>query len=61
MSKKKEFENFAKKLRDTAELLDRAAINRRGQKAASQRSRVALNEIKREITHIKRLTMGETR
>ena len=61
MSTRKEFEDFARELRDAAEFLDKASVNRRGQKVASQRVRVALSEIKREITRIKRLTMGESK
>ncbi len=45
---------FANKLVTTAEMLRLSAIKRRGQKAVGKRARLALNEIKKEISNIKR-------
>jgi hypothetical protein len=49
----KEIKAFADKLRVAAEQLESSLKS----KAAGRRARVALNEIKRDITHIKKLTM----
>jgi len=54
---KAELLSFANKLHYTAELLETTANRTYGRKAVSQQARVSLNEIKRNITHVKRLTM----
>jgi len=58
-AKKKELISFAADLHHAAELLETAAQGNRGWKAAGQRARVSLTEIKKKITGIKRLTMDE--
>lgn len=48
---------FAKKLHHAAELVEAATIAKHGQKATAKRMRAELNEIKKQITPIKRITM----
>jgi len=50
--------DFAKKLHHAAELVEAATIQKRGQKSVAKRMRVALDEIKKEITPIKKITTG---
>ncbi len=49
--------DFADKLSQTAELLRRSTVKRRGFKAIGQRARVELNEIKKLIPEIKRTVL----
>jgi len=53
----KELLKFADELHKTAELIETTVNRVYGRKSVGQRARVALNDIKKQITHIKRLTM----
>lgn len=53
----KELLDFAQKLHHAAELVEAVTIPKHGQKATAKRMRVELNEIKKMITPIKKITM----
>ena len=56
-AQKKEMLSFAKKLFHAAELVEAATIEKHGQKAIAKRMRAELNEIKKQITPIKKITL----
>lgn len=58
MEQVKEMLDFAKKLHHAAELVEAATIQKRGQKSVAKRMRTELDEIKKQITPIKKITTG---
>ena len=56
-AQKEEMLSFAKELFYAAELVEAATIEKHGQKATAKRMRQVLNNIKKQITPIKKITL----